>query len=323
MKKWQNDMVTILLPTYNAEKYIAQCIKSILNQIYRNFELLIIDSSSDDNTVKIIRSFEDSRINLHEIERCPLGRSLNYGLKNAKFDLIARMDADDLMVPERLEVQLSYLKEHPEVDVLSCDVAYFKKRKVLYRLFLPNTDSEISTNLRLHNVINHSGCIYDRRKILEYGGYNELLDVCIDYELWLRVMEKVHFYSLSDVLIFYRISEHSVTRKDKSKTRQTTYDLQLQYENTLQTGFLSPRDYKILMGWREYFYGNKDYSRKYWSHNAISLAVFIAYILTFLPRRFFDFIQNTRFRMRIKYLLTIFGKEGRRIFGRFRLVINL
>ncbi|MBV6512511.1 MAG: O-antigen biosynthesis glycosyltransferase WbnJ [Ignavibacteriaceae bacterium] len=212
-------MVTVLLPTYNAEKYIAQCIKSILHQTYRDFELLIIDSASDDNTIKIIKSFEDSRINLHQIERCPLGRSLNYGLKNAKFDLIARMDADDLMVPERLEVQLAYLKEHPEVDVLSCDVAYFRGKKVLYRLFLSNTDSEIKRNLRLHNVINHSGCIYDRRKILAHRGYSEQLDVCIDYELWLRIFEKVQFSSLSDVLIFYRISENSVTRKDKNKTR--------------------------------------------------------------------------------------------------------
>lgn len=315
-------MVTVLLPTYNAEKYIAQCIKSILHQTYRDFELLIIDSASDDNTVKIIKSFEDPRINLHQIERCPLGRSLNYGLKNAKFDLIARMDADDLMVPERLEVQLAYLKEHPEVDVLSCNSAYFMNDRIIFLLKLPESDENIKRSFMLHNVINHPGAVFKRSLIISSGGFSEEFIICQDYEIWLRLRNKAKFHNLQEFLIFMQYNPVSLSRERITETNREVRELHKR-EFLNAGGFNNSSDNNhVLAGWREYFYGNKVLARKYWRTPFRSLTVFPAYCFTYLPEGFNQRIKEFRLRMRIEYLLSYYSKDMRSLRRVFRNLIH-
>jgi len=112
------DYVSILLPSKNVEKYIGQCIDSVLAQTHRNYEFIIIDDS-DDNTPNIIDSYSDERIQ-HIKLTGNVSWKLNYGISVAKFEYICRMDGYDIIVPEKIEKQLNYIKLNTETDFNNC-----------------------------------------------------------------------------------------------------------------------------------------------------------------------------------------------------------
>lgn len=104
--------ISILLPVFNAERYLREAIKSLLNQTYDNFELLIVDDGSTDNSMKIASEFGDSRIRLLPKKHSGLIETLNYGLEHARGQWIARMDADDAALPDRFDIQMKYILSH-------------------------------------------------------------------------------------------------------------------------------------------------------------------------------------------------------------------
>ena len=113
-----NPLVTVLMPVYNGEKYLKEAIESILNQTFKDFEFLIINDGSTDNSVKIIQSFNDLRIRLiHNESNIGLIKTLNKGLKLSNGKYIARMDCDDVSLPKRLSVQINFMEKHPEIGV--------------------------------------------------------------------------------------------------------------------------------------------------------------------------------------------------------------
>src|SRR5438270_280343 len=110
--------ISVIMPAYNAQKYISQAIESILNQTFKDFELIIIDDASQDNTAKIIGDFarKDNRIiYLRNKENLKLSKALNLGIKKAQGKYIARMDADDISLPDRLDKQFSFMEKHQEI----------------------------------------------------------------------------------------------------------------------------------------------------------------------------------------------------------------
>ena len=114
-----NPLISVLLPVYNEEKYISQSIESVLNQTYRNFELIIIDDGSTDNSIDIINSYNDPRIILLKNERnLHIAKSLNNGFQHASGDFIARIDGNDIAVNTRFEKQMHYLSNHPKCGVV-------------------------------------------------------------------------------------------------------------------------------------------------------------------------------------------------------------
>lgn len=301
-------MITVLLPTYNAGKYLSLCIRSILNQTYKDFELLIIDSASSDNTVEIVRSFSDERISLHCIERCSLSDSLNYGLKTAKYDLIARMDADDLMMPERLEVQFAYLKEHPQVNVLSCSYFCYRKRKLLFPVILPENDVRIKQGLALHNVICHPGSFFLRNFILDNGGYSN--GPAEDYELWLRLKSKGIFANVPGCLLFVSFEQDSLSRSNK-QFAEDVYKLQQNYYNSFEQSFpeIPKENRNEISGWREFFYGQKAMARKHWSFSRLGFYGKLAYIISFLPDAYFKKMLRSRLSLSLRYISRYYSSE--------------
>lgn len=115
--------ISVCVPMYNAARYVRECIESILNQTFADFELLVVDDGSTDGSVEVVRSYDDPRIRLLENEHDYIG-SLNLLLEEAKGKYMVRMDADDVMVPDRLQVQFDYMEEHGEIDVLSGGMLY-------------------------------------------------------------------------------------------------------------------------------------------------------------------------------------------------------
>jgi len=107
--------LTVILPVRNGEKFVAAAVASVLNQTFREFELWVLENGSDDGTAQIVRSIKDSRIKVFELGPVGVQGALQYGIENAPTEWLARMDADDLMFPNRLEMQMNFIKKNPRL----------------------------------------------------------------------------------------------------------------------------------------------------------------------------------------------------------------
>lgn len=118
--------VTVLMPVYNVEKYVKEAIESVLNQSYKNFQLLILDDCSTDDTAGIVKSFTDTRIRYYRQEKnVGLAENLNSGVELSDTEYLARMDGDDISVPTWLEKQILFLDAHPEIGLCSVGFRFF------------------------------------------------------------------------------------------------------------------------------------------------------------------------------------------------------
>lgn len=307
-------MITVLMPTYNCAAYISDAIKSILNQTFKEYEFLIIDDGSTDNTEEIVSHFKDSRICYIKKRHTGLPDSLNFGLKKATYDLIARMDADDISHPLRLEQQLNYLKMNNEIDILSCWSAFFSGKSIIYILKNPIDNEKIKKGLLLYSYILHPGCIYSKKIILENGGYKG--NVFEDYILWLKLMNNVKFSNIPEVLIFQRFRKNSLSRENLNFKNRLIYDIQEPYYKDLGNSFSIENRFEMntIKGWREYFYGTPRLARKLWRSSAKNLVkdyrISIAYLISLLPIKVFLQFKEARVKFRIQYFLNYCKKEN-------------
>ena len=181
--------ISVVMPAYNAEKYIGQAIESILNQTYSNFEFIIINDGSNDKTKEVILSYKDDRIIYLENERnSGIVVTLNKGLEKANGEYIARMDADDIAEPNRFEKQIKYLDKNIEIDVLGSGICTFGENiKSKKRLFTTNAD-QLKAELIFSSCIAHP-TVMIRKNILEK--YNLKYDLNFagaeDYCLWWEI----------------------------------------------------------------------------------------------------------------------------------------
>lgn len=235
--------VTVLMSVYNGEKYLREAIDSILNQTFKDFEFLIIDDGSTDSSPEIIRSYTDPRIRLIQNKKnIGLTRSLNKGLKLAKGEYIARQDADDISLPERLEREVAIAGAHPEITVVTTGFANF-----VNSIREDNRDSvnkggtdEIEwigfEDLLEGNKIFHGSVLFKRRDVLDIGGYDERLPKAQDYDLWLRVSRKVEIIKLKRILFLRRLHFDCVSMKGILK--QEYYADKVKRENEFANGSL-------------------------------------------------------------------------------------
>jgi glycosyltransferase involved in cell wall biosynthesis len=292
--------ITVLMPVYNGSEYIKTSVRSVLNQTYKDFEFLIIDDGSQENIKDILKSFKDQRIVYKRINHKGLAGALNYGLSISSGDWIARIDADDLNTVNRLEAQLRFLNSNPSCNVVSSWSVYFENpSKVLFELKTPSEDIEIKKFLNLHNPINHSSVIFNKKIILDNGGYDESYNCYEDFELWFRLRDKLKFTILPEVLVYTRMRSDSMT-KSGSKTKVCEM-----LKKNAASKFKNAQDEKEkffwnnLLFWIEYFYGNKIHARKYFGKD-ISFKQAAAFMNTFLPEKAFDKILGLRLRYRLE-----------------------
>lgn len=298
--------LTVLMPTYNASQFIGYAIRSILNQTFKEFEFLIIDDGSTDNTEEVVKSFNDSRIVYIKKENSGLASTLNYGLQKATFDWVARMDADDLCIDTRFEKQL---KQNLNINEVLCTwCVYFNRNKILFKIKTPTNSDEIKQKLALHSYICHSSVIYNRNFILQNDGYREKLNIFEDYELWLRLSKKIEFKVTPEYSLFIRTRNNSLT-SNMSVKKNIIYDFQKEYYKNFASSFnlnkiTKEQQYR---GWREFFYGDKKSARVEWhklgSKIYIMPRLMLAYILSFIPEDYFNKIVESRFRYRINFFL--------------------
>lgn len=295
--------ITVLLPVYNCAEYLPSAIKSILKQTFEDYEFLIIDDGSEDNTKEIVNSFNDTRINYIIRDHVGLSATLNYGLKISSNEWIARQDGDDISHPLRLENQVKYLKEN---CISSTWAVYFKNYNPLYCVQTPTEIKELKQKLALHCIICHSSVFYNKTFILKQGGYNKRLQLFEDYDLWLRLINKSSFYVIPEVLCFVRVTKNSLSRKDSIKNRKLIYEIQRPYYKDLQLNFgiKNSIEMQILRGWRELFWGNKEDLRKNWNSKSIifgNIRSTIAYLLSLMPMAIIIKILDLRLFMKYHF----------------------
>lgn len=208
--------VTVLMPVYNGNRFLREAIESILNQTFTDFEFLIIDDGSTDNSVETISSYADPRIRLvRNVTNIGVARTLNKGIGLARGDYIARMDADDVSLPRRIEIQLSFMKENPETDVLATRVALIDAKGNDQGSWeadhTATTHDEIRRRLPDSNCIAHP-TVMMRRSIASRYGYREDQLHAEDYDLWLRLTaDNLKIEKIGDPLLRYRVHTKSIT----------------------------------------------------------------------------------------------------------------
>lgn len=199
-------LVSVVMPTYNAERYIREAVESIINQTYSNWELIIVDDESSDLTRKIINEYADAdtRIRLIEGRRNGIGGALNLGVEMAVGDYIARMDADDISLSLRLEKQVDYMEKHNDVGVCATQWKGYAFDKVMQENMCDTfTDQEIKAKLIFSNAIGHPTIMFRKRVFEDGWRYRENI-IAEDYDLWTRMIPDVKFACLEDVLLYYR-----------------------------------------------------------------------------------------------------------------------
>lgn len=211
------DKISIIIPVYNAQNTVIPAISSIITQTYENIELIVVDDCSTDSSYDLlIGSFsEDKRLRILRNERnLGVADTLNKALRHATGEFIARMDADDFSLPERLEKQWKYLKQHPSTGVLGTSIEFFGARQG--KRIMPQEPEDNRVNLLFNSSLCHP-TVMIRSCAME--PYDKSYEGCEDYELWWRLARKTEIANLREILLRYRIHPHQVTQRSNEAVR--------------------------------------------------------------------------------------------------------
>lgn len=216
--------ITVLMPVYNGEAFIREAIQSIIAQTYINFEFLIIDDGSDDQSVNIIKNYRDFRIRLKQNEtNRGLVESLNKGIDLAKGEYIARMDCDDICFPERLAKQLTFMEQHLEVGVCGTWIEFTDTGQVLQH---PVEHELIVSGLTQHNQLAHPSVMIRTAVLRQHHlYYDPYYTYAQDYELWVRMSKITRLANIPEVLVKYRIHPGQVSRKFRDAQEMAANDI--------------------------------------------------------------------------------------------------
>jgi glycosyltransferase involved in cell wall biosynthesis len=211
------------MPVYNGEKYVGEAIESILTQTFADFEFLIINDCSTDKSVDIIGSYRDNRIRLlHNEVNMGLIDTLNKGIDLATGGYIARMDQDDISMPERLQRQVAFMETHPGTAVCGTwAVTIDEDGKPLGKLETP-VGPRIDKDLWRPSPIIHPSA-FMRTSVARHYKYNRQFIDAEDYELWLRISKDYPIENIGEYLLHYRISPTSITTVHRQRQLQSTF----------------------------------------------------------------------------------------------------
>lgn len=235
--------VSVLMSVYNGEKYLHEAIESIVNQTFKDFEFIIVDDGSQDKSVNIINSFDDPRIILIKQKNKGLAVSLNVAIRAARGKYIARMDADDISMKNRLRMQWDFLEAHPEcVAVGSNAINIDMNGELLYTSKQLCNWKEISGFLPKTPFF-HSSTMLSRKVVIECGGYfEEIKHHFEDRLLWNKMAEIGELRNIEAPLIKYRIGPSAITNRT-SKTNLIFAEIS---NNILRDGAFSSGNSRLL-----------------------------------------------------------------------------
>ncbi|MFT4303209.1 MAG: glycosyltransferase [Candidatus Woesearchaeota archaeon] len=220
-------MISIIIPVFNEENYIQRTINSILKQSYKNYEIIIIDDGSNDNTIKNIPKNKKIRI-LKNKKNKGIVYSLNKGIKHSKGEYIARIDAGDISNKKRLEKQINEFKKDKNLGIIGTWCNFIdEKNKEIITLRPPTNYSKIKKEILRHNLITHPTLMIKKEVIEEIGSYTDKFKYNEDYELVIKCIKKYKVKNIPEILTTCLIRKKGLSYKKEKKQRWNSIKLRI------------------------------------------------------------------------------------------------
>lgn len=222
-------LVSILMPVYKTAPYLKEAMDSMLSQTFKDFELIVLNDCSPDNADEILDTYDDPRIVRFKGEtNMGLSNVLNTGMDMARGQYIARMDSDDISLPDRLEVQVKYMEEHPDIDLCSCGMKMFGAKDDVW---IRDADPEkVKVTALFFSPILHASSIWRKESFDKHGlRFRQEMVPAEDYDMWCRALSKgLKLVNLPNVLYRYRIHPSQATTQTE-KSRLKCREIQQEY----------------------------------------------------------------------------------------------
>lgn len=204
--------VSVILSVRDGERWVPQAVESVLGQTFADFEFVVVDDGSTDRTGEILDAYRDPRVRVVHQARAGLTSSLNRATRLTRAPLVARMDADDVALPERFERQIAFLDAHPDVGLLGTGCHEIASSgEVVRTLVPPADDAAIRRALIRANPFIHSSVVFRREAVERVGAYDERLPVAQDYDLWMRMSRVTRLANLPEPLVLRRLTPGRVS----------------------------------------------------------------------------------------------------------------
>jgi Glycosyl transferase family 2 len=211
-------LISVLVPVFNGMPYLPETIESIRAQTFENFELIALDDGSTDASAEYLSTVADGRLRVERLQRGGLSAALNHGLQIAQAPIVARIDADDVALPDRFRLQFDYLEQHPGCLALGCQSLHVNERgEAVGEGRYPTTDAAIRWEALFRSPVLHPGSMYRGDVVRDVGGYRKEFDVAEDYDLWTRLLRRGTLGNLPQQLLRYRVHARSVCSVHKEK----------------------------------------------------------------------------------------------------------
>ena len=232
-----NALVSVIMPVFNGEKYLKEAIDSILNQTYSFIELIIINDGSSDGSEEIIKTYSDSRIvYLKNVQNIGLIETLNIGLRHAKGKYFARMDADDISLPTRLEKQINFFEQHPKIGIVGTSYSVFGDKHEMVRY--PSMHEDIKLACLFYNPFCHPSIMIRKEIIDKYDLFfrKEYIHA-EEYKLWTEILTLTEGHNLEEELLLYRVHVNQIS--------QVYLNQQIENSKIIQKEFLENAGFDI------------------------------------------------------------------------------
>lgn len=217
--------VSVVMAVYNGQRYLREAVESVLNQTFTDLEFVIVDDASTDDTPEILRIYaqEDSRIRLVRNDRnLGLTRSLNEGFRTASGEFLARQDADDVSLRDRLALQVQFLSGHTQVGVVGAWVAYIDEQGKQMGIWqTPTSPAHVRWSLLFGPALAHPSILMRKSLVEESSPYRAEIRYAQDYDLWVRLSERTQLANLPALLYLRRVHEDMVGRKYSWQQEET------------------------------------------------------------------------------------------------------
>jgi glycosyltransferase involved in cell wall biosynthesis len=213
-------LVSVVMAVYNAQEYLNIAVDSILLQTYRNFELIIVDDGSTDHTRSIINAYSDPRIKYAHQKNNGQPAALNKGIMTARGEYIARMDADDISYPTRLERQVEFLEAAKNIAMVgTCHDFIDEDSGIFGQVYYLDRNQDIQIEFMVRNPFAHGTVMIRRQVLIDVGGYDASQPI-EDYELWWRVAKKHQVTNIAELLYGYRVLPSGISHSGSDQRQQ-------------------------------------------------------------------------------------------------------
>lgn len=236
MEKDKTPLVSVVMPAYNSEKYISEAIESVLNQTFKDFEFIIVNDGSTDNTFNIIKEYarKDKRIKvINNKKNCGISKTRNNGIKLARGKYIATHDSDDISLPTRFQEQLSFMEQHPEVGVVGAYIQIFDSDsgKIIGIRKYSNEDKVLRKNIFFYSPIAQPVSMIRKEVFSEVGYYDNNYPPTEDLDLWFKIGTKYKFSNINKILLRYRVNSNSATSSRTKLMEKLTIRIRWKNQN--------------------------------------------------------------------------------------------